>query len=68
MWTPACLDIPENARNMIRADIEAETGAINQYRMHIKMIEDDCVNDVLERIIMDEEYHIMILHALMKEL
>ncbi len=68
MWTPSCLDIPEGAGNMIRADIEAENGAINQYRMHMKMINDDCVNAVLARIIMDEEYHIMILQALLKAL
>lgn len=68
MWTPACLDIPESAGNMIRADIEAENGAINQYRMHMKMINDEYINAVLARIIMDEEYHIMILRALLKEL
>lgn len=46
------------------ADIEAEREAINQYKMHIKMINDDCVNAVLARIIKDEEYHIMILQSL----
>lgn len=66
MWTPSCLDIRDGAGNMIRANIEAEKGAINQYRMHMKMIKDDCVNAVLGRIIMDEEYHIMILQALLQ--
>ena len=64
MWTPEYLDIPSNVRKMVMADIEAEKQAINQYKMHIKMINDDCVNAVLERIIRDEEYHIMILQAL----
>lgn len=64
LWTPEYLDIPTDVRRMIRADIEAERGAVNQYKMHIKAIEDDCVNAVLERIIKDEEYHIMILQAL----
>ena len=50
------------------ADVEAEKGAINQYRMHMKMIKDDYVNAVLARIVKDEEYHIMILQALMQEL
>lgn len=68
MWTPEYLDIPENAEKMILADIEAEKAAINQYRTHIKMIHDDDVNAVLGRIIQDEEYHIMLLHALIKEL
>ena len=49
---------------MIRADIEAERDAVNQYRMHINVIKDDCVNEVLERIIKDEEYHIMLLQMM----
>lgn len=66
MWTPACLNLQENAPNMIRANIEAENGAISQYRMHMKMINDECIHAVLARIILDEEYHIMILQALLK--
>lgn len=64
MWTPEYLNTPQNVKKMILADIEAEKAAINQYRMHIKMINDDYVNAVLARIIKDEEYHIMILKAL----
>ncbi len=64
MWTPAYLTIPENGGKMIMADIEAEKAAISQYQMHMKMIKDKDVNAVLARIIKDEEYHIMLLHAL----
>ena len=67
MWTPEYLVIPENTRKMLLADIEAEKEAVNQYRAHISMIRDDCVNAVLERIIMDEEYHIMLLQMLLQE-
>lgn len=67
MWTPEFLTIPEQEKRMIEADIEAERGAINQYRVHISMIHDEYVNAILERIIMDEEYHITILQALLKE-
>lgn len=67
MWTPEYLNIPENAGKMLLADIESEKAAINQYRMHIKMIKDDYVNAVLARIIQDEEYHIMLLKVLIKE-
>ena len=49
---------------MLTADIEAEKDAVRQYEMHIKMIDDDCVNAVLRRIILDEEYHIMLLKSL----
>ena len=68
MWTPEYLTIPEHTGKMLLADIESEKAAINQYHMHIKMINDNYVNAVLARIIKDEEYHIMLLQTLMKEL
>ena len=67
MWTPEYLTIPEQPRKMLLADIEAEKAAINQYKMHINMIKDNYINAVLARIIMDEEYHIVLLQALLKE-
>lgn len=67
MWTPKYLMCPESRDKMIAADMEAEQAAIKQYAMHMGMIGDDCVNAVLERIIKDEEYHIMILQALLGE-
>ena len=67
MWTPECLTLPEHVGKMLQADIEAEEGAIKQYHMHIKVIDDDCVNAVLRRIIQDEEYHVMLLQALARE-
>lgn len=67
MWTPAYLTIPENAGKMILADIESEKAAINQYKMHIKIIKDENVNAVLARIIKDEEYHIMLLKAMINK-
>lgn len=66
MWTPAYLTIPQNIQKMIWADIDAEKAAINQYRLHINRIDDDGVNAVLKRIIKDEEYHIMMLQALLE--
>ena len=68
MWTPEYLSISENVKKMLLADVEAERGAIRQYEMHIQMIADPCVNAVQERIIKDEEYHIMLLRALMQEI
>lgn len=49
---------------MLQADIEAEKAAIRQYKMHINAIQDDYINSVLRRIILDEEYHIMVLQSL----
>lgn len=64
MWTPEYLMLPGNMRNMLLADIEAERAAVHQYKTHMSMIRDRCVNAVLERIIKDEEYHIMLLQCL----
>ena len=68
MWTPQYLTIPENPREMLIADIKSEKDAIHQYKMHIGMICDNAVNAILARIIRDEEYHIIMLQALMDEL
>lgn len=68
MWTPQYLTFPAGAKEMLLADIESEKQAIAQYTAHIKMIEDSCVNAVLKRIIVDEEYHIMLLQGLLEEL
>lgn len=67
MWTPGYLCIPQTPREMLAADMEAERDAIRQYQAHIRMICDEYVNDVLARIIQDEEYHLMILKALLEE-
>lgn len=67
MWTPEYLTISDNAKKMLLAGIESEKAAINQYKMHIKMIHDNHINAVLARIIQDEEYHIMLLQALIQQ-
>lgn len=68
VWTPEYLTIPTHIAKMLTADMEAERAAIEQYEAHIRMINDDCVNAVLARIIQDEEYHLMLLKALLKGL
>lgn len=68
MWTPAYLTIPQDVEKMIWVDIESERAAINQYKIHMKAINDEYVNAVLARIIKDEEYHIMMLQAVVEEL
>lgn len=68
MWTPEYLTIPESVSKMLMADIEAEKAAVHQYQMHMERIQDEYVNAVLARIIKDEEYHIMLLQWMLKEL
>lgn len=66
MWTPGFLTLPENPQKILMAGVESEKAAIKQYRMHMKVIKDHGINAVLARIIKDEEYHIMLLQALLK--
>ena len=68
MWTPEYLSIHGNVRKMLMADVESEKAAINQYKVHMRMIKDNYINAVLARIIKDEEYHIMILQAMLNEM
>ncbi len=67
IWTPQYLSVSDNAREMFALGIESEKGAIHQYKAHMEMIKDEYVNAVLARIVKDEEYHIMILQALLEE-
>lgn len=64
LWTPEFLSLQKERERIIAAGIESERAAIQQYQAHIRMIGDEYVNAVLKRIIMDEEYHIMLLQAL----
>ncbi len=64
MWSPEYTNLSDDEGQIIEANLKAEHAAIEQYREHISMIEDDYVNAVLERIIQDEEYHIMLLQML----
>ena len=67
LWTPQHLKLQENAREILLINIESEKAAIEQYRIHMKMIKDENIRAVLARIIRDEEYHILMLQALRGE-
>lgn len=42
----------------LQLDMSAERDAIRNYRYHIQLIHDPCIQAVLERIILDEEHHL----------
>lgn len=68
LWTPAYLKLSDDVSRMLALGIESEQAAIRQYKSHMRLIKDCDVNAVLNRIIQDEEYHIMILEVLRSEL
>lgn len=57
-WTPEFLSFNTSLKKALIVDITDEKQAITQYRRTIKQIDDHYINDILERIILDEEYHI----------
>ena len=63
-WTPDYIRFSNNYKELLMQDIKGEQDAIAQYQMHIKMIKDDNITAVLKRIILDEEYHLMLLKEL----
>lgn len=67
MWTPEYMNLSGDMNEIIEANLAAERAAIEQYQEHISRIEDDYVNALLQRIIMDEDYHIMLLEMMRRE-
>lgn len=67
MWTPRFVDFGTDFVNMILLDINNEYKAIKQYEDHIKVINDKYIREILERIIVDEKYHIELLAELIEQ-
>lgn len=47
--------------NILTIDIQSEKAAIKQYKETISKINDDYINAIIKRIILDEEFHIQLL-------
>ena len=64
-WNASFVPYGCSTRNRIELAIQAEYGAIAQYRHHIQLIDDPDIDALLERIILDEELHIKIFKNLL---
>ncbi len=51
----------------LKADIDAEYKAIDEYRKHIRLIKDPYIKAILERIILDEKVHIRLFNEALLE-
>lgn len=58
LWTPMYVNYTTYIREMLKADIQSEQMAIENYRYHITLIRDKYIIKLLERIILDEELHL----------
>lgn len=63
-WTPEFLSFNTDLKKALMIDITDEKEAISQYKRTAKQIDDPYIVDIIDRIILDEEYHIKLLTEL----
>ncbi len=66
-WSPKFIEYGSNLTSMLREDIDGEKATIRQYKETIKLIKDEKIREILERIVKDEEVHIKTLVSLYNE-
>jgi len=67
-WSGKYVSELQNAKRFLQKNIEAENVAIRDYKMRIFQINDPKIQNILERIIKDEEHHIVIFKQYLAEL
>ena len=67
-WSAQYISYETNPKVFLKENITAELSAIANYKARINQISDPYIQDILARIIMDEEYHIELFRALLEEL
>ena len=63
-WNSGVIDYGRTPEQILSEAIDAEQGAIDQYRRHICCIQDVTVQALLERIILDEQVHLQLFQQL----
>ena len=67
-WNSGVIAYSKDPACILLESIDAEQGAINQYRRHIRCIEDVSVQALLERIVLDEERHLQLFQQLYRQM
>lgn len=67
-WSAGFVYYGIDVRDKLPADVAAEQQAIHHYRYHQQLITDPYIQELLERIIKDEEYHLQLFENAMKQL
>lgn len=57
-WSPRFVYYGCNVCDMLHADLNAEFKAIKNYNEHIRLIDDQYIKAILQRIILDEKVHV----------
>jgi bacterioferritin len=66
-WNGSFIYYGTEVCNQLKADIDAEYKAIEEYEKHICMIHDPYIQAILKRIILDEKVHIRIFNEALKK-
>ena len=66
-WRSSYVPYGESTKSRIKLAITSEYAAIDQYQKHIRRIKNDSIKRLLERIVIDENYHIGVFSELLKE-
>lgn len=61
-WSAKNVYYGRSLHERINVDIDAEFKTIREYERHISLIEDPYVKAILQRIILDENYHVKLLN------
>lgn len=67
-WSSCNISSTANIIRFLSENIEAERLAIRNYEQHMSQIKDCKIQEILARIIKDEEYHILIFNYFLKNL
>ncbi len=67
-WNSSFINYSINIKQLLIDNINIEKRAINNYKLHIAMIDDKYIKNLLKRIIEDEEVHIECFNSLLKNL
>ena len=59
-WTSDNVNYETDIKKVLEVDINAETKAIETYKLHMEIIDDKYIKQLLSRIIEDEEIHLKI--------
>lgn len=67
-WESSYVNYDNNLNNIMLDNIKGEEAAIGEYKNIIKQTNDQDLQNILERIIIDEEQHIKIFQSILKNL
>lgn len=66
-WDPSCVPYTRDLPLLLRQAAQEESRTIEEYRRQAASLSDPCVQAVLNRVILDEELHVVIFRRLYQE-